>query len=248
MNDPKKVFLASILAVLLAQTGLAWGGSGVSETTSTLPSNIPPEYQDAISKVLPGYEILRNEDLLQDENQLKNFLSPDEIAKRNKRKSLGFIEGRFNDDRFMDFAAWVVNRSIKQESPAGMTKTEKFAARLVICLGTSTTREYQCEVLPTLDGDFIGLPYWADIKLFKVREVIQCGDLDHQIAAYDIPITAFYPEGWKGKRPSGGRSEVPARKLHLNYDAIGEYAIGSNAGRTLVRGADGIYLDCANAD
>jgi hypothetical protein len=117
MNDPKKVFLASILAVLLAQTGLAWGGSGVSETTSTLPSNIPPEYQDAISKVLPGYEILRNEDLLQDENQLKNFLSPDEIAVRKKRQSLGFIEGRFNDDRFMDFAAWVVNRSIKQECP-----------------------------------------------------------------------------------------------------------------------------------
>ena len=248
MNEPKKVFLASVLAVLLAQTGLAWGGSVVSETTSKLPSNIPPEYQDAISKVLPGYEILRNEDFVQDESQLRNFLSPDEIAARKKRASLGLIVGRFNDDKIPDFAAWVVNRSIKQESPAGMPKSEKFAARLVVCLGTNTPREYRCEVLPTLDENFIDLPYWADLILFKVRGEIQCGDLDHQIAAYDIPITAFYPEGWKGKRPSGGRSDVPARILHPSYDAIGEYAIGSNAGRTLVRGADGIYLDCANAD
>jgi hypothetical protein len=239
MNDPKKVFLASILAVLLAQTGLAWGGSGVSETTSTLPSNIPPEYQDAISKVLPGYEILRNEDLLQDENQLKNFLSPDEIAVRKKRQSLGFIEGRFNDDRFMDFAAWVVNRSIKQESPAGMPKTEKFAARLVVCLGTNTAREYQCEILPTL-WDFISLPYWADLLLIKSSE-IQCGDDEY----YAEPT---YPEGWKGKRPSGGVGEVPARKLRPSYDAIGQFAIGENYGWTLTRGADGVYFGCAGAD
>jgi hypothetical protein len=189
---------------------------------------------------------------LQDETQLKNFLSPDEIAERKKRETLGFIVGRFNDDSIPDFAAWVVNRSIKQERPAGMPKGEKwgeqFAVRLVVCLGTNTLREYRCEILPTLGGDFISLPYWADLELFKVRGKIQCGDLDHQIAAYDQPITAFYPDGWKGKRPSGGRSEVPARKLRLSYDAIGEYAIGSNAGRTLIRGADGIYLDCAGAD
>lgn len=166
MNEPKKVFLASVLAVLLTQTGLAWGGSGVAETTSKLPSNIPREYQDAISKALPGYEILRNEDFLQDESQLKKFLSPDEITVRKKRVSLGFIVGRFNNDQIPDFAAWVVDRSIKQEQTAGRPL---FAARLVVCLGTSTPREYQCEILPTLNGDFIGLPYWADLTLFKVR-------------------------------------------------------------------------------
>jgi len=243
MNEPKKVFLASVLAVLLAQTGLAWGGP-VPEAASKLPSYIPPEYQAAISKVLPGYEILRNEDFLQDESQLKNFLSPDEIAARKKRQALGFIVGRFNDDKIPDFAAWVVNRSIKQESPAGMPKSEKFAARLVVCLGTNTPRDYRCEILPTLNGDFIGLPYWADLGVTKLDGEILCGNDEHP----DEPITAFYPEGWKGKRPGGGRGEVPARKLHLNYDAIGEYAIGSNDGRTLVRGTDGIYLDCANAD
>lgn len=238
MNEPKKIFLASIFAALLAQAGLAWGGP-ITKTVSQLPSSIAPEYQNAISKVLPGYEILRNEDFLQEESQLKNFLSPDEIAERKKRESLGFIVGRFNDDKFSDFAAWVVNRSIKQESPAGMPKSEKFAARLVVCLGTNTPREYQCEVLPTL-WDFISLPYWADLLLIKSSE-IQCGDDEY----YAEPT---YPEGWKGKRPSRGVGEVSARKLRPNYDAIGQFAIGTNYGWTLTRGADGAYFGCAGAD
>jgi hypothetical protein len=237
-----KLFIFGIFGSLMLTTVHA------AAITTSDHEAVPSEYQDAISKVLPGYEILRNEDFLQDENQLENFLSPDEIAVRKKRESLGFIVGRFNDDKIPDFAAWAVNRSIKQESPAGMPKSEKFAARLVVCLGTSTPSEYQCEVLPTLNGDFIGLPYWADLMLIKVRGKIQCGDLDHQIAAYDIPITVFYPEGWKGKRPSSGRSEMPARELRVSYDAIGESAIGVNDGRTLVREANGTYLDCANAD
>jgi len=250
MNEPKKIFLTTVIAVLLAQASLAWGGL-VPETSSTFPPNVLPEYQDAISNVLPGYKILGNEDMLQDESILKNFLSPDEIVKRKKSKSLGYIAGRFNDDRFQDFAAWVVNRSIKQKRPVmpeSYPWEDHFAARLVVCLGTNMPREYQCEILPTQEGNFISLPYWADLELSKIRGEISCGDPDHQIVFFDQPISTFYPEGWKGKRPSSGKGEMPARKLRLNYDAIGEYAIGSNAGRTLVRGSDGIYLECASGD
>ena len=228
MNVTKNIFLLSVLTVLCTQASLTWGGS------------IPIEYQVAISKALPGYEILRNEDFVQDESQIKNFLSPDEISKRKKREFLGFIVGRFNNDRFPDFAALVVNRSIEQER-LGMTKSENwkgtFASRLVVCLGTSTPREYRCEVLSTLYGDFIDLPFWVDLDVSKIGGEIPCGN-------HDEPIGAFYPEGWKGKRPD----EVSARKLRSNYDAIGEYAIGNNAGLTLFRGADGIYLNCAYVD
>lgn len=246
MNEPKKIFLASIIAVSLFSTVLAWSDPLTGKVAQS-PSYISAEFQNAISKVLPGYEILRNEDFLQAEDQLKKFLSPDEIAVRKKRVSLGFIVGRFNDDKIPDFAAWVVNRSIKQESPAGMPKSEKFAARLVVCLGTNTPREYQCEILPTMNGNFIELPYWADLVVTKVEGEIACGDIEHQVAAYDMPIAAIYPEGWNGNK-SSKVDEVPARKLRPNYDAIGEYAIGVNAGRTLVRQADGFYLDCAVAD
>lgn len=243
MNEPKNIFLASVLVILLVQIGMA-RSDPLPEKVSKLPSNIPAEYQNAINKVLPGYKVLRNEDFLQDKDQLSNFLSPDEIAERNKRESLGYIEGRFNDDGLPDFAAWVVNRSIKQKQkqPADMPRSEKFAARLVVCLGTNTPREYKCEILPTLNGDFIDLPYWAELKVIKTQGEMPCGNQD------EIVRTAFYPEGWKGRRQSNEAGEIHARILRLDYDAIGEYAIEVNDGSTLVRQADGGYLDCADAD
>ena len=247
MNESKKIFLATVLVVLLAQANLSWSELALPKPPK-LPSNVLLEYQDAISKVLPGYNILRNEDVLQDEDTLRNFISPDEIAKRKKRKVSGYIIGRFNDDRIQDFAAWVVNTAIKKEKDAIYPSEDYFAARLVVCLGTNKSREYQCEILPTLGGNFITLPYWADLVLVNLRGVVSCGDADHQKVFFDQPITTFYPEGWKGKRPSSGRGEMNAHKLRLNYDAIGEWAIGSNAGRTLIRGSDGVYLECASGD
>ena len=195
-------------------------------------------YQRVIDEVAGGYVILGKEDVLQDEVVLRNFLPADEIAKRKERQSPGLIVGRFNGDRFLDFAALVVNRSIKGEGP---DRKGHFAGRLVVCLGTNAPQQYRCEILPTLYGDFIRLPYWADLELFKVKRKIECGTAGETIRAY-------YPEAWRGKRPSSGERDIPALKLRPNYDAIGEYAIGSNLGRTLVRRADGVYLDCANAD
>jgi hypothetical protein len=111
----------------------------------------------------------------------------------------------------------------------------------VVCLGAKAPQKYRCEILPTLKGNFISLPYWADLELFKINGEIKCGTPGETIRAY-------YPKGWKGKRPGSGEKDLPALKLRPNHDAIGEYAIGSNLGRTLVRRANGVYLDCANAD
>jgi hypothetical protein len=195
-------------------------------------------YQRVIDAAAPGYEILGNEDMVQDESALRTFLSADEIAKRKQRQSPGLITGRFNDDSRLDFAALVVNRSIKGKGP---DRQGHFAARLVVCLGAKAPQHYRCEILPTLKGDFISLPYWADLELFKVSGEIQCGTPGET-------IRANYPRGWKGHRPGSGERALPALRLRPNYDAIGEYAIGSNSGRTLVRRADAVYLDCADAD
>ena len=235
----------------LKEENAAPSSANQSEPSIKFPSHTPAEYQNAISKVLPGYEILRNEDFLQDEKWLREFLSPDEIAERKKRKSLGFIEGRFNDDKFPDFAALVINRTIKEarptEKPESENWKEHFSARLVVCLGTNTPQAYQCEILPTLKGNFIALPYWTDLVVFQTHGEVSCGDIDHQMAAYDMPITALHPEGWN-ENENSDVVEVPARIIHPNYDAIGEYAIGVNDGRTLVRQADSVYLNCAVAD
>jgi hypothetical protein len=208
-------------------------------------------YQSVIGKELPGYTIFRNEDFLQDEKQLKNFLTPDEIAKRRERKQ-GIIEGSFNEDIFHDFAALVINPSIRRAIPTHETHGEKnqeeFSVRLVICLGTKQIGEYQCDILSTLNGDFVSLPYWVEFELFKVPKEFSCGDVENQVSAQeDVSVQVLYPERWSGKEEAVHLG-VAARRLHLNYDGVGIYAIGRNYGWTLVRQADGSYLNCANAD
>jgi hypothetical protein len=197
-------------------------------------------YQGVIDQAAPGFQILQNADMFMDEESQRNFLPPEEIAERKKRAMLGVIEGRFNNDKFMDFAALVVNRTIKEKKPAGETQEDHFAARLVVCLGTQIAEKYSCEVLPTLWGPFINLPYQTDLILFKAKGEFQCGS--HE------PIPVYYPEGWKGEKPPGSPSELPPQKIVMSHDGIGEYAIGSNVGRALIRRSDGIYLDCAEED
>jgi hypothetical protein len=202
------------------------------------------EYQHTIDEVAPGYKILTNEEMFVDEKSLKNFLSADEIKSRNMRKSLGIIEGRFNQDKFLDFAALVVNRSIKEITTTNPVKgkkndEDKFAAALVVCLGTKESGKYDCEILPTLWGSFINLPYQNELILFKPKKHLQCGS--------DDPIPAYFPAK-SAKNAISRIGTLPAQKILLNYDGIGEYAIGRNFGRTLIRRADQVYLDCADED
>ncbi len=257
---------AVIALLLMAFAGI--GGALIFENTRTqggafsksdmvVPHSVPAAsvdfnmYQSVINKELPGYTIFRNEDFLQDEKQLGNFLTPDEIAKRRAR-TLGIIEGSFNEDVFQDFAALVINPSIKQTVSAhetnGDINQEELSVRLVICLGTKQIGEYQCDILSTLNGDFISLPYWVEFKVFKVPKEFSCGDVENQVSAQeDVSVQVLYPERWSGKEEALHLG-VAARRLHLNYDGVGIYAIGRNYGWTLVRQADGSYLNCANAD
>jgi len=246
------VTIGAIVGVIMSfgHRQLQIAPSKISQGTSKAASSVLPMHQLVISKALPGYTIFRNEDFLQDEHQLRKFLTSDEIAEKNAREQ-GIIEGRFNDDALQDFAALVINRSIKQETDAhetnGEKKREEFSVRLVICLGTKQTADYQCDILSTLDGDFVSLPYWVEFKVFKAPGEFSCGDVENQVTAEDTSVQAFYPEGW-GSKEGAVQLGVAARRLHLNYDGVGMYAIGRNYGWTLVRQADGSYLNCANAD
>jgi hypothetical protein len=62
-----------------------------------------------------------------------------------------------------------------------------------VCRGTNAPPKYRCEILPSLHGDFIRLPYWADLKLFKVNREIECGTPGETIRAY-------YPDDDLGPR------------------------------------------------
>lgn len=234
----------TVLAITLSVAALQACGDSGKPLPSIDPHPKPAKrasYQQAISRVLPGYRIMRNEDFVQDENQLRNFLSPPRIVERAQRKSLGLVAGSFNNDTYPDFAALVVNRAQKMSRPPQMpsddNRGEYYAARLVVCLGTATPQQYRCEVLPTLKGNFISLPYWAELEVVQSHGAAACGD-SRRRNEDDAEVTAFYPEKWHGQ------AALPAAP-ETSRDAIAEYALGSNLGRLLVRQPDAVYLDCA---
>lgn len=148
MNEPKKIFLASALAVLLTQASLAWGDL-TSETTSKLASNIPAEYQSAISKAFPGYQILSPSEISLD----KDAMGP--VLYNKVKDSPGLIVGKFNDDNIEDFAALIKSSTIRRSTKVSNIATYEdkvFAqhdihgAHLVVCYGLGD-RKFDCEII-----------------------------------------------------------------------------------------------------
>ena len=102
-----KTVLLCALTALCTQASLASGGAE-SKAVSKLPSNIPAEYQDAISKTFPGYQILSPSEISLDEEEMGAELY-------NKVKSSpGLIVGKFNDESIEDFAALIRISAKKQ--------------------------------------------------------------------------------------------------------------------------------------
>jgi hypothetical protein len=237
----------TVLLIMLSAAALQACGDSGKPMPSIDPHPQPAQrasYQQAISRALPGYRILRNEDFVQDENLLRNFLPPPRLAERAQRKALGLVAGWFNNDTYPDFAALVVNRAQKMSRPpelrADRNPGEYYAARLVVCLGTAAPQQYHCEVLPTLQGNFISLPYGAELEVVQSPGAAACGD-SRRRNEDDAEVTAIYPERWHGQAAAAG----DAPPSHADYDAIAEHALGSNLSRLLVRQPDAVYLDCA---
>ena len=109
MNEPKNIFSASVLLIFLVQTGLAWSNS-LSEKAFKSPSNIPPEYQAAISKTYPGYQILNPSEVFLD----RGVMGPELYDK--VKESPGLIVGNFNNDSIDDFVVLVRNSVTKKDS------------------------------------------------------------------------------------------------------------------------------------
>lgn len=157
MNEPKKIFLASVVAVLLAQAGLAWGGP-IPEAVSKLPSILPTEYakyQDIISKAFPGYQILNPSEVFMDKEEIGPELYS--IVKDNP----GLIVGKFNDDNIEDFVALIRRPTTKTYSwsPHGkfidknnIEKYDVYAVNLAVCYGLGGGK-FDCTKQPRTYGE-----------------------------------------------------------------------------------------------
>jgi hypothetical protein len=111
------------------------------------------EYQDAISKAFPGFQILGPSEI-----RRLDGLEPERYNKVKDRP--GLIVGRFNSDQVMDFAALIRGSKlihISEDKAKLVWAEDYYEGYLVVCLGRAQGG-YECTKLET-DPLHIQLPY-----------------------------------------------------------------------------------------
>jgi hypothetical protein len=115
---------------------------------------VADEYQDAISKAFPGYQILGPSEI-----KLDKDLDPKIYIKVKDRP--GLIVGRFNSDQVMDFAALIRGSKsihISEDKAKLIRADDYYEGYLVVCLGRAQGGGYDCTKLET-EPLRIHLPY-----------------------------------------------------------------------------------------
>jgi hypothetical protein len=134
------------IAALLA--GLASGAMG-------------DEYQDAISKAFPGFQILGSSEI-----RRLDGLEPERYNKVKDHP--GLIVGRFNSDQVIDFAALIRGSKlihISEDKAKLVWAEDCYEGYLVVCLGMAQGG-YECTKLET-DPLRIHLPYDGFLEKFS---------------------------------------------------------------------------------
>jgi len=104
------------------------------------------EYQDAISKAFPGFQILGPSEIKLDKDRIEDPKIYDQVKDRP-----GLVVGRFNSDKLADFAALIRGSRLIHipENRADMVWAEDYyEGYLVVCLGRAQGG-YECTKLKT---------------------------------------------------------------------------------------------------
>lgn len=119
------------------------------------------EYQDAVKKAFPGFQILGPSEI-----KLDKDLDPKIYNKVKDRPEL--IVGRFNSDQVMDFAALIRGSKlihISEDKANRVWADDYYEGYLVVCLGLAQGG-YDCTKLET-DPLRIHLPYDGFLEKFS---------------------------------------------------------------------------------
>jgi hypothetical protein len=122
---------------------------------------VADEYQDAISKAFPGFQILGPSEI-----RRLDGLEPERYNKVKDRP--GLIVGRFNSDQVMDFAALIRGSKlihISEDKAKLVWAEDYYEGYLVVCLGRAQGG-YECTKLET-DPLRIHLPYNGFLEKFS---------------------------------------------------------------------------------
>jgi hypothetical protein len=119
------------------------------------------EYQDAVNKTFPGFQILGPSEI-----RLNKDLDPKLYDKVKDRP--GLIVGRFNSDNVMDFAALIRESRlihVPEDKANRVRPDDYYEGYLVVCLGRAQGG-YECTKMET-DPLRIHLPYDGFLEKFS---------------------------------------------------------------------------------
>jgi hypothetical protein len=122
---------------------------------------VADEYQDAVSKAFPGFQILGPSEI-----RRLDGLEPERYNKVKDHP--GLIVGRFNSDQVMDFAALIRGSKlihISEDKAKLVWAEDYYEGYLVVCLGRAQGG-YECTKLET-DPLRIHLPYDGFLEKFS---------------------------------------------------------------------------------
>jgi hypothetical protein len=153
MNISKRFGLAFSLAIWSFQACVVWSDpmpNGVSQSQS----NIPAEFQNAISNAFPGYQILNPSEVFLDKDKTESSLY------NALKNSPSLITGKFNDDTIEDFVALIRSTTTMTKSwaPHGELVDKNnletyavYAVNLAICYGLGNGK-FNCQLKPKSYG------------------------------------------------------------------------------------------------
>ncbi len=175
------------------------------------------QYDQVISAAFPGYRIVQPSERWVDKERPRDY--------EKERNAPAVVVGRFNHDRFEDFAAFVIYPTIKDiydTSPGG----------LAICFGQEHGG-YRCQLVPPFKE--VRLPHTWYLERVPPGGTQTCFELA-RIRPWESESSRRFSE-YLGTR----------KTIHITSDALGASSMLGNekyAERIIVFQPDGSFLDC----
>ena len=188
------------------------------------------EYQDAVSKAFPGFQILGSSDIKLDKGRRGDPAIYDRV-----KDHPGLVVGRINSDSVMDFAALIrgsKKKTLPEDRQSKRPAMNYYDGYLVVCYGVGAG-QYKCG---KLDANPLRISMPTDYFLTKVSPREQTCEGSQK---FRPPRRAVDPNLGFDPNAEPGTGIV---RISFTTDAIGFR--GSGEAKDYVFQPGGLYLEC----
>jgi hypothetical protein len=186
------------------------------------------EYDEAISAAFPGYRIIQPSE----RGLSKEDMGVEEYERA--RKAPAVVAGRFNRDKFNDFAAFIIDPASKRREPPIQPDFpqgyDAYNGALVVCFGRGEG-QYRCQTtFAHFNKMLLPHPWYLERITPGKRRCLGLGR-----------IRPWEPLGSKLYAENIGSEKT----IRFTTDALGVWPALGNAGGIMIFQPDGSFLDCS---